>query len=75
MRSGSGAVPAGRSGFLGFSVFMLPISTMAVRWQCGGGCPRRIRRMGPGAIFRSALSGSGLEAIVIDCLEVSKPLY
>ena len=33
------------------SIFMLCVSTMALRWQCGGGCPRRIRRMGPGAIF------------------------
>ena len=45
-------------------------------WRCGGGGPRRIHRMGPGAIFRSALrSGSGLETIGIDSLEVSKPLF
>ena len=76
MRSGSGAVTAGRSGFLGFSVFMLCISTMAVRWRCGGGCPRRIRRMGPEPFFRSTLrSGSGLKTTGIDSLEVSKPLY
>ena len=71
-----GAVAAGRSGFLGFGVFMLCVSTMAVRRRCGGGCPRRIRRMGPGAIFPFALrSGGGLETIGINSLEVLKPLY
>ena len=77
MRSDSGAVAAGRTGFWGFSVFMLCVSTMAVRWRCGGGGVR-----GGSAewvlepFFRSALrSGSGLETIGINCLEVLKPLY
>ena len=45
-RSGSGAVIAVRSGFLGHSVFMVCVSTMAGRSRGGGGCPRRVRRNG-----------------------------
>ena len=80
MRSGSGAVAAGSERIFGFRCFHVVCfhygGAVAVRWRCGDGCSRWIRRMGPGAIFRSALrSGSGLETIGINSLEVSKPLY
>ena len=76
MWSGSRVVAAGRSGFLGYIVFMLCVSTTAIWRRCRGGSPQQSAGMGPGAIFHSALrSGSGLETNGIKSLEVSKPRY
>ena len=53
-----GAVTAVRGGFLGYSIFMLCVSTRAGRRRDGGGCPRRVRRNGSWSHFSVPPSGA-----------------